>query len=246
MKKDNMLNNIIEESLKNNAHIAEADIEVTPLSDIMNQIRKKRQKRINRFILKPVLFVVLFVSITFIAGVFSDNPQVKALKYKLFKMEYSIEGGNFNLKINNKDNYKIIQNDDNILKIEFYDINSAKERIDVQFYYANYIPENYRIKTIIWEKDMPDLNVIKISYEDINNNILKIDYKYLLEDEDLAGAINDDFKKEIDIKDDKGLLFEKIKYSFHRLVFIHDNIHIDIYGQISEEDIIKVATSMFD
>jgi len=246
MKKDNMLNNIIEESLKQNAHMVEPNIEVTPLNDIMQQIRKKKQQRINQFILKPVLLLVLFISISFVVVIFSDTSKVQALKYKLFKMEYNIEGGNFSFKINDKDNYKIIQNDENTIKIEFYDINSAKERIDGQFYYAKYIPENYRLKTIIWEKDMADSNFIIINYEDANNNFLHIDCKYLLENDDLSGVIGDDFKKEININGDKGLLFEKEKYDFHRLIFIHDNMHIEIYGKISEEDIIKVANSMFN
>ncbi|MBN2853412.1 MAG: DUF4367 domain-containing protein [Clostridia bacterium] len=246
MKEKNNLENLIETSMKDTKDVGNSNLEITPLSEIKSRIRLKRRKQIVTNVIRPLVILLAFLTVAFLAIMLSDSPFVNAIKFDIFKMKYNYEGGTFKIDTTENDNYTILKNDENQLEIEFYDVISAKDRIDTTLYYPTYVPEQFRFDKINWHKDKIGTNSIYIFYKDLSGNFLRVIMLYLNNGNDGGANFQMNLVKEVKINNIEMVMFESDDHKLKNLTFVYDNIQFTVEGNLTESDLIKVVESIFN
>lgn len=246
MSNERNIQDILSEQAKNVVYEQQPLFEITPLDEIMGRIKKRKRKKVINYVVKPTLFLIAFVSIAFIALLFSDSPEVNALKFKLFNIKYTQESQSGDFEINNKDNYTVLENTDYNLLIEFYDVTTARDRMNTKLYFPSYIPEIYNLECITYSEDLVGPDVVNILFKSTVQYYLRINMTYLYEDYSISGTSTGAIYKDITINNILVSLSKDEEHETHNATFIYENIHFTISGTITEWELIKVIESLFE
>ncbi len=246
MSNEKNLQDILSEQAKNVVYQQQPLFEITPLDEIMGRIKKRKRKKAFNYVVKPTLFLLAFVTIAFVALLFSDSPEVNALKFKLFNIKYTQESQSSDFEINNKDNYTVLENTDYNLLIEFYDVSTARDRMNTKLYFPSYVPDIYNLEVITYSEDLVGPINVNILFESTLQYYIRINMKYLYEDTNIKGGSTRVTYKEITINNIIVALSKDEKYKTHDATFIYDNIYFSISGIITEWELIKVIESLFE
>ncbi len=246
MTEQKNIHDILKEQAKNVIYQQQPPFEITPLEEIMGRIKRDRRKKTFNYVVKPALFLVAFISIAFVTLLFSDSPEVNALKFKLFNIKYTQDSRIGDFVINSDDNYTVIENTEYNLLIEFYDVTTARDRMNTKLYFPSYIPIIYNLDNITYGEDLLGPSSVNILFVSTLQTNLRIRMNYLYEDTSIAGNTMQDIYKEVKINDILVSLAKSDEYETHDAYFIYDNIYFTISGKITERDLLKVVKSLFE
>ncbi|MFM1655733.1 DUF4367 domain-containing protein [Brevibacillus sp. B_LB10_24] len=136
---------------------------------------------------------------------------------------------------------------DEIVKPEITTVEQASKKLDFQIRHAGYIPEGFsEFKVKLYQDADGKYRILRIEYKNNEEDLFVLTQRNLVENStgwrttinEASGII-----KDVDINGTNGVLVQYTEGGA-RLEWLSDNVMLDIYGKLTEDQILAIARSL--